>query len=155
VVLLPALVGVWSLASDRSWGGRPVLSAPQGAVLVAARALPGFGVLLGIYLVWAGASAPGGAFQGGTVLAAMWILVLLAGLRAPPRVTDRRLRALLAAGPVLFLALGGVGMVAADGFLAWPEGFAKPLILGVEAALTVSIAVALGLLVAGPPAQAP
>jgi multisubunit Na+/H+ antiporter MnhB subunit len=124
-------------------------------VQVAARALPGFGVLLGIYLVWAGSSAPGGKFQGAAVLAAMWILVLLAGLRRPPHVADRRIRALLAAGPALFLALGGVGMVAADGFLAWPDGFAKPLILGVEAALTVSVAVALGLLVAGPPVRAP
>jgi hypothetical protein len=41
----------------------------------------------------------------------------------------------------------------ADGFLSYPPGAAKPIIIGVEAALALSIAVILGMLVAGPPAR--
>jgi len=39
----------------------------------------------------------------------------------------------------------------ADAFLAYPAGYAKPLIVAVEVALTLSIAVTLGMLGAGPP----
>ena len=73
VVLLLALVGVWSLASDRAWGGRPGRREPgdpHGALAFLARLLPPLGLVVGIYVVWAGADAPGGAFAGGTILAA-------------------------------------------------------------------------------------
>jgi hypothetical protein len=39
----------------------------------------------------------------------------------------------------------------ADSFFALPAGFAKPVILSVEAFMVLSIAVTLPLLVAGPP----
>jgi hypothetical protein len=52
---------------------------------------------------------------------------------------------------VIFLAIGIAGMVLANAFLAYPPGYAKPLIVAVEVALTLSIGVALGLLAAGPP----
>jgi len=39
----------------------------------------------------------------------------------------------------------------ANGFLSYPAGFAKPLIIAVEVVLTLTIAVILGLLAAGPP----
>jgi hypothetical protein len=42
-------------------------------------------------------------------------------------------------------------MVVADGFLAYPPGFAKPLILVIETAMTLSVAAALACLIAGPP----
>ena len=34
--------------------------------------LPPIGIVIGIYIAWVGADAPGGKFQGGAVLAAMW-----------------------------------------------------------------------------------
>jgi multisubunit Na+/H+ antiporter MnhB subunit len=37
--------------------------------------LPPIGIVIGIYLFWAGADHPGGKFQGATILAAMWLLV--------------------------------------------------------------------------------
>jgi hypothetical protein len=43
----------------------------------------------------------------------------------------------------------------ASGFFAYPAGFAKPLILFIEAFMTLSIAVTLPMLVAGPPRRAP
>lgn len=157
VVLLPALLGVWSLAPDRYWGGAPILRHPRpaGALTLFAQVLPPFGIIVGIYLCWNGANQPGGAFQGGAVLAAMWVLVLLAGLGEAPPVSRRGLRWLLIAGSAVFLIIGLAGIRLADAFLAYPAGYAKPFILTIELVLTLSIAVALGLLIAGPPARLP
>lgn len=156
VVLLLALLGVWSLARDHDWGGvpGPGTAIDQTSVLpLLARTLPPIGIAYGIYMTWAGADVPGGAFQGGTVLAAMWILVVLAGLTRFPPVSSLPLRAAVIAGPVVFLAIGFTGFWNPGIFLAYPQGFAKPLIVAMELALTLSIAVILGLLVAGPPAS--
>ncbi len=157
VVLLLALIAIWSLSADASWRGAPPppgARQPTEALVFLARVLPPVGVLVAIYLFWAGADVPGGAFQGGAVLAAMGLLVLLAGLRAPPRIGDRGLRLLVLAGPVVFLAVGMLGWAVAGAFLGYPEGAAKPVIIAVEAALTLSIAVMLALLVLGPPVGA-
>jgi multisubunit Na+/H+ antiporter MnhB subunit len=115
------------------------------------RLLPPIGIVVGVYILWVGAIAPGGAFQAGAILAAMWLLVMIAGLRDPPEIGQRRLRLLLVAGPAVFLAVGLAGFALPGGFLSYPAGHAKPLIIAIEAVLTLSIAVILGLLVAGPP----
>jgi multisubunit Na+/H+ antiporter MnhB subunit len=157
VVLLLALIGVWSLAPDRLWGGAPYLRpafVPEPLAYLA-RMLPPFGVLVAVYMFWVGADAPGGTFQAGTVLAAMWLLVMLAGLRPAPETGRLALRLALVGGPALFMAIGLLGFAVAGGFLAYPEHLAKPLIVGIEAALTLSIAVTLAMLVAGPAQKAP
>jgi multisubunit Na+/H+ antiporter MnhB subunit len=159
IVLLLALVGVWSLARDDAWGGAPAppgvvqpgVVQAGGALALLGRVLPPIGIVVGIYILWVGAVAPGGAFQGGAILAAMWLLVMIAGLRAPPVITGRRLRLAVAIGPLVFLLVGLTGFALPGGFLSYPDGFAKPLIIAVEVVLTLSIAVILGLLVAGPP----
>jgi multisubunit Na+/H+ antiporter MnhB subunit len=158
VVLLPALIGVWSLTTDRGWGGRPgslPRLRPEPAATLLAQVLPPFGILVGVHLVWVGADDPGGKFQGATVLAAMWVLVMVAGLRRPPSIGNRTLRLLLVAGALCFIGVGVAGMGLADAFLAYPPGYAKPLILLIEAALTPSVALVLGLLLAGAPAAIP
>jgi multisubunit Na+/H+ antiporter MnhB subunit len=98
LVLLVALVGVWSLTDDRYWGGRPGLkqhARPWGVLAYFGRVLPVLGLLVGVHLLWAGAYAPGGAFQAGTVLAAVWLLMAMAGLTDVPSVGSRRVRLLL------------------------------------------------------------
>lgn len=157
VVLILSLIGVWSLSSDAAWGGsshlRPAI-VPEPLVFLA-RALPPFGVLIAVYQVWVGADAPGGTFQAGTILAAMWLLVMLAGLRPAPQTRQRALLLMLAAGPALFILVGLLGVVIAQGFLSYPEAIAKPLIVAIEVALTLSVGGTLALLVAGPPDRAP
>ncbi len=157
IVLILALVGVWSLSRDSAWGGasqlRPTII-PEPLVFLA-RVLPPFGVLIAVYQVWVGADLPGGTFQAGTILAAMALLVMLAGLRPAPPTQARALRVMLAGGPALFVLVGFLGVAVAQGFLSYPEAIAKPLIVGIEAALTLSIAGTLALLVAGPPDRAP
>ena len=154
VVLLLALIGVWSLARDEDWGGIPGFRRfrqPNSVLVLLARTLPPIGSVFAIYMTWAGADVPGGAFQGGTVLAAMWILVMVAGVRRVPRVSSPLLRLAIVAGPVVFLLIGFLGFLVPGQFLAYPEGYAKPLIVVMEIALTLSIGVILGLLIAGPP----
>jgi hypothetical protein len=97
--------------------------------------------MIGVYLVWAGSSQPGGAFQGGTVLAAVALLAddgglvrpLPVGSRAAAR-ARRRSGCLSGGGPF------GCGRGQLPG--AAPT-IAKPLILGIETALTLSIAATL------------
>jgi multisubunit Na+/H+ antiporter MnhB subunit len=154
IVLLFALIGVWSLAPDRAWGGRPGLlqaAGPNGMLAFAARALAPIGVVTGVYIFWIGADHPGGKFQGATILAAMWLLVMMAGLADAPPISRSWLRGLLVAGPLAFIGIGAVGAVQAGAFLAYPEGFAKPLILVIEFALMPSLTLILGLMLLGAP----
>jgi multisubunit Na+/H+ antiporter MnhB subunit len=109
---------------------------------------------VGIYMLWAGADRPGGAFQGGTILAAMWLLVMLAALADTPPTSRRWLRLTLIAGPAVFLVVGLGGLLLGAAFLAYPVAYAKPLILFIEFAMTLTIAVTLGLLLTGPPERA-
>jgi len=157
IVLILALIGVWSLSSGVAWGGsshlRPA-TVPEPLVFLA-RVLPPFGVLIAVYQVWVGADAPGGTFQAGTILAAMWLLVMLAGLYPAPETRRVALRAMLVGGPALFILVGFLGVAVAQGFLSYPPVFAKPLIVAIEVALTLAVGGTLALLVAGPPDRAP
>lgn len=151
IVLLVALVAVWALTPPAVWGGVPGLrqhARPDGVLAMFGRLLPPVGLVVAVYLVWAGSSQPGGAFQAGTVLAAVWLLVVMAGIQDEPRVSSGLLRTALVAGPALFLGIGIAGL-GAGALLTYPEGYAYGLILLIEFALTFSIAATLALLVAG------
>ncbi len=155
IVLAFALLGVWAVGDAASWGGVPVVPGQNGSdatLALAARALIPIGIVVGIYIAWIGSFAPGGKFQAGTVLAAMWLLAWRAGLMPPPPVAARWLRWALVTGPLLFLAIGLAGIPLAGAFLAYPDGGAKPLILAIEATMTVSVAVGLAMMLAGPAA---
>jgi multisubunit Na+/H+ antiporter MnhB subunit len=154
VVLLTALIGLWMLARDAAWHerlGLPQHVRPGGVLANFGRVLPPVGLLVGAYLVYVGADLPGGAFQGGTVLAAVGLVTALAGLMQRPRVTDRAWRLALVAGPAVFLAAGVAGAALGAGFLTLPEIVAGGAIFAIEVALAASIAVTLAFLVIGPP----
>ena len=154
IVLLFALIGVWSLAPDRAWGGRPgprQYADPNGILAYVARVLPPIGIMVGMYIFWVGADHPGGKFQGATIIAAMWLLTIMAGLTDAPPISRTWLRVGLVAGPLVFIAIGVAGAISAGAFLAYPDGFAKPLIIVVELALMPSLALILALMLAGAP----
>lgn len=156
VALLLALTGVWSLAHDDAWGGVPGRSRHgiSGTPLdLFARILPPVGIVIGIHVIWTGSDAPGGEFQGCTLLASMWVLLMLAGIVEPPAIGRRWLRRVLTAGPATFLAIGLAGLALEGGFLAYPEGWAKPLILTIEIALVPMIVVTVAMLIAGSPGR--
>lgn len=151
VVLLVALIAVWALTPREVWGGIPGLAQrarPDGVLAMFGRLLPPIGIVVGVYLVWAGSYQPGGAFQAGTVLAAVWLLVVMAGIRDEPRVSSTWLRAALVVGPAIFLGVGVAGL-ASGAFLQYRPETAKPAILLIEFTLTFSIAATLALMVAG------
>lgn len=154
IILLAALIGVWMLSRDHAWDkplGMRYHARPGGVLASFGRILPPIGLIFGVYLVWAGAETTGGAFQGGTVLAAVCLVTIMAGVLRAPGVEQATWRVALVLGPGLFVLAGLAGAVFAGGFLTLPPSLAKPAIVSIEAALTVSIAVTLVLLVIGPP----
>jgi len=156
MVLILAVVGVWSGGTDKAWGGAPApvrRPKPYAPMVFLAQMLAPVGVLIGIHIFWTGANAPGGAFQGGALLAAMWMVTMMARLAEPPRIDAQWLRLALVAGPAVFLIAGLAGEVVAGSFFAYPPALAKPIILFIEAFMLLSIAAALPMLVAGPPSE--
>ncbi|CAN5808712.1 hypothetical protein BH23GEM11_BH23GEM11_02030 [soil metagenome] len=143
VVLLVAMVAVWSMdrrsrALTREEGrlADPVLEA-------LARIVVPLAAVTAVYLTWAGASATGGAFQAGALLAGAGVLLAAAGLIRPPTAAWAPVRLAAASGVYVFVAVG-LGVVPWSGtFLQYPAGMAYPFILGIETVLTVSIAVVL------------
>ena len=63
----------------------------------------------------------------------------------------RSVRIGIVVGPLAFIAIGLAGSTLAGAFLAYPEGFAKPLIVAIELALLPSLTLILALLRAGAP----
>ncbi|MDX5445127.1 MAG: Na(+)/H(+) antiporter subunit B [Zoogloeaceae bacterium] len=100
-------------------------------------------LLVASYLLWAGSTRPGGAFQAGAVLAAAGVLLRLAGLRLPGLDRRRVTRVLLVAGLALFVAVGLLPLTWGDALLQYPPQHAGALILAVECLLTLGIALAL------------
>lgn len=146
VVLLLALLGVWSL------GGLPSVrpeSAPGPVLDSLKRLLVPALVVVAAYLLWAGAYAPGGAFQAGAVLGAAGVLLLLAGWRLPQRAARYPLRAALVAGVVVFLTVAVLLLPGGRHLLEYNPIHAGILILLVEAVATVSIGVTLAALFFG------
>ncbi len=142
-VLVVAMVAVWSmdresrdLARTEARLGDPVLEGLARIVVPLAGTTA-------VYLTWAGGHGTGGAFQAGALLAGAGVLLTAAGFLAPPTAAARPVRALVAMTVVLFVAVGFAVIPWTGAFLAYPDGWAYPLILGLEAALMVSVAVVL------------
>lgn len=154
-VLLGALVAVWAIAPPGGWPQPPAsLAITTAASLTVigtfSRVLLPASLVMAAYLVWTGSDLPGGAFQGGTVLAGGILVAALGGAIALPRADDMRLRAVLVLGPAVFLGIG-LGGIALGRFLSYPVGLEKALIVTIEYALALSIGATLALLVAGKP----
>lgn len=154
-VLLGALVAVWAIAPPGGWPQPPAsLAITTAASLTVigtfSRVLLPASLVMAAYLVWTGSDLPGGAFQGGTVLAGGILVAALGGAIALPRADDMRLRAVLVLGPAVFLGIG-LGGIARGRFLSYPVGLEKALIVTIEYALALSIGATLALLVAGKP----
>ena len=147
-VLLLALLGARQLGPAQLQ-----LSEPWPLLRAWGRVLAPLLVLAGGYVLWRGAASPGGAFQAGALLAAGIVLLRLAGALPVLRWSFWPLRLLVLLGLLLFVTVAGLGAWLGDGWLSYPRGWAKPLILAIEAAATLSIAASLSLLVIGDEAQ--
>lgn len=153
VVLVAALVGVWSLTPDRDWGGAPGplhRAQPHGVLVYFGQLLPLAGFVVAAHLLWSGSDGHGGAFQAGTVLAAVWLLIAMAGLARAWPVSSVRLRLLLVLGPACLAAFGLYGAMRGT-FLAYPDLAPGLWLMALELALAISIAAVLSLVVLGVP----
>lgn len=154
-VLLLAVAATWSLGGWLAPPAAPMLS-PLLPALVRLLA-PGF-LLVGVYLLWRGGHAPGGAFPAGAVLGAGGVLLMLAGTPLWDGVRRQRLLVTAqAAGLLLFVAMAVVTALG-RGFLDYPGGLAYPILLAIELATAAAIAVMLSALYLGgepPPAEEP
>lgn len=135
-VLLLALVGM--LAS-----GLPAerLAASRNAMLpaLARHALP-LMILAAVYLLWAGAHRPGGAFQAAAVLAAGAVLLNLVQLQPAWSPAWRTPRLAIAGGFLLFFTVAAA-LLSHGGLLYYPPEHAGLLIVLIECGLSISLAV--------------
>jgi multisubunit Na+/H+ antiporter MnhB subunit len=146
VVLLAAVIAVWQIERGLSDAPAPVMGEVwQGFARLALPAI----VVVGTYLLWVGAEAPGGAFQGGAVLAAVGLLLLLTRAYVPQPAHRGIARGAFVLGTAAF-ALVAL-LVASGGRVAfeYPLAHAKTLILLIEGMVTLSIAVTLAALFHG------
>lgn len=100
-------------------------------------------VLAAVYLLWAGAHRPGGAFQAGAVLAAALVLLHLARLVPAWTAPRRWLRIGFAGGFLVFLVLA-VALSGPGALLQYLPQHAAALILLIEVVLTLSLGLILG-----------
>lgn len=148
VVLLVAVMG---LRAIRLGSTEPVPEPSELSPLLLefVRFLAPIMIVLAGYLLWAGSKYPGGAFQAGAVLGAAGVLMHLSErirIGSLPRWLER---SLLSIGSIVFALAGVLCMLLGRAFLDYPEAGAKPLILIIETAGTVSIAATFVLLFAG------
>lgn len=158
---LELAVLMWAWAAQRALG--PSLAwhgvRLQGQVLVYfTRLLVPLLALVGGYVLWQGAYAPGGAFQAGALLAAALILAFLVqqtelGQSPPAFVTgfihNGWIKVLWLGGLLAFFGVGLVGLLMGFGFMGYPPAYAGQLILVIEIAATLSIALILAALFTG------
>ncbi len=104
-----------------------------------------------VYLLWAGAFQPGGAFQAGAVLAALGVLWRVAGSPLGVTISAAWRRGALVIGFAVFLAAGSAMLLLGRPLLNWPAEWAKIIIIAIEFVLMLSIAVSLlGLFASSP-----
>ncbi|MGI2040298.1 hydrogen gas-evolving membrane-bound hydrogenase subunit E [Shewanella frigidimarina] len=144
-VLLAALLGVWSLDEMPTYRG----SAPDQILDIMSRQLIPVFILVAGYLVWAGADAPGGAFQAGALLGAAGVLLRLCGWRVNNRYSGLPLRVLLVLGLAMFVMVGTGALLIGSEFLRYPPTVASELMLIIESAATLSIGTTLAALFLG------
>ncbi|MCY7313310.1 MAG: Na(+)/H(+) antiporter subunit B [Pseudoxanthomonas sp.] len=148
-VLLVALAGARAVEGP---AGPADLATPTmtGLPIVGAllAALEPLSVLVAGYLLHAGGNAPGGAFQGGAVLAAAGVLLVLTGRLVPHPVPGPVERWGAVLGLLVFSALGLVMLARGQGMLSMPGAWSIYL---VESAMLVSIATTLVLLLGAAP----
>ena len=134
------LAAVWALLPVPSGTGRLTDTEPlEPALATFIRLIVPLAVMTGMYVLWVGTKAPGGAFQAAAILTAVAVLLILGGA-APPTTVRRRWRVLLVAGLLGFLLIAVEGLLAGRRFLEYRPDWEGVAILVVEIGLTFSIA---------------
>jgi len=143
-VLLLALLGVLGMQDGVEPTKLPQPGRPTPVLRWLVRIMIPLMALATVYLLWLGDHAPGGAFQAGMVLAAALTLLWLSGHESMRRLPLPAWRLCLIAGFAAMLLLAVLTTLSPGSVpLAFPQGWAKTLILLLEATATLSIGVTL------------
>ena len=140
-VLLAAVLGILGTSSSSGLKRGPPPAPPEPVGTWALNLLFPFMILIGGYLLWLGAFAPGGAFQSGVILAAAGVMLWQSGRPCLAGVPFFWVRICIVSGFGAFLLLAVSSVVRGQELLTHPES--KIWILGVEYAATLSIATCL------------
>lgn len=147
-VLLVAVLGLGAIRLGSREPLPPVMEI-NPVLMAFVRFLSPVMIVLAGYLLWAGGSYAGGAFQAGAVLGATAILLQIAGI---VRVGQYRIgteKTALLLGVFIFAGIGIACMGLGGAFLQYPPALSKHLILMIEAAGAFSIGATLMVLFAG------
>jgi multisubunit Na+/H+ antiporter MnhB subunit len=155
-VLLVTLLAVLGAGQTTRLTLRRVSAEPDRQLPTFARLLLPVAVVVAGYLTWQGTKSPGGAFQGGAVLASALVLGHLAGVRVFSILRGfwLRLTAILAFALPLTLTLPA--LLSGRPLLSYPTANTGMVVLGVEVAIAVSVAFVLAALFVAsepPPAE--
>jgi multisubunit Na+/H+ antiporter MnhB subunit len=105
------------------------------------------GVATAGLLLWLGTTAPGGAFQAGSVLAGILLLAWLAGRPTLDLLSPAPLAAGLVSGAAAFAAVAIVTLAAGRAMLDLPAGHGGSIIVAIEAGVMVAVAVSLAMVI--------
>lgn len=139
-VLLAAVLGITALGP-----ARPPYRAAGALLGGLVRWLVPLLILTAAYLLWAGAHAPGGAFQAGAMLAAAGVMLRLGGRASGGLPQPGVQRCVLVSGIAAFLLVGIATMISGKAFLEYPQAWSGALILFIETAAMLAIAATLAL----------
>jgi len=148
-VLLVAIMG--ALLFQRRSDLRDIQSMPSAELVLdwLIKLLFPMMVLVSGYLLWMGKYSSGGAFQAGVVLGAGGVLLWLAGHRSVTGFSGPLFRGLLIIGFLSFLIVALFNVAFQQQIFDYPVRFAGDIILLIEGAATISIAVTVAALIIG------
>ncbi len=146
-ILLLGVMVVWSL---RSAGTTEPRQPAVGAILAALeRLLLPLMILVAGYLLWAGSSQAGGAFQAGAILGGAGVLLLLDSSPFLDILPKKALVWGITLAPLFFLAVGVAALTQGRPFLTYRFQEASLVIVALEVAAAFSIGLCLATLFAG------
>lgn len=153
VVLVAVVVG---LALRMSHEDQPAASQAHSPLLSGMLAwLAPVMLLVGSYLLWIGSYRSGGAFQSAAVLAALLVLLKLAGFSLQRLSSGWIFRFGAVMGLGFFIAAGWLAQGLGGQFLEWPTAVSGAFILSIELVLSASLALLLYSLFEASPAPLP
>ncbi|MDW7774070.1 MAG: hydrogenase subunit MbhD domain-containing protein [Desulfobulbaceae bacterium] len=146
LVLLLGAVTIWSISHAPFPPRFPDTSPVQRTTV---RLLIPLICLIAGYFIWQGAYQTGGAFQGGAVLSAALVLLLISDFVWLPNMHSLPLRLGMTLGSMVFAALAVLGIFAEGVLLKYPSEHAGAFLLFLEASCGISIGLMLAAFFAG------
>jgi len=146
MVLFLAVLGAWSIVKAYL---PPELTNISPIQAGAVRLLVPLMALVAFYLIWQGSRFAGGAFQGGSILGGIGVLLLVNDRTLVHRIKILPIRIGLVFGPLIFLVVALSCIRNDKTLLTYPPNLAGFLLLLIELACGVSIGLTLGSLFAG------